>query len=168
MKKKFADFLKFRDTPLKFEDSEQEFDLKLPPIYKSFMSNFEGIYGDIIRNQEGELETLSYYQYVNKDGNDILFEDFLEIEKVFENHRNSDTWVANGVIPISSHSHGGTILVGYHISNMDKLYFEYDRGLELIEQDIFSFLGNLIFISESDDNKIVKKWGQDYWEKIEN
>ena len=158
--------MKFRESPLQTEDYEQELGLSLPPIYKSFITQFEGVFGDIIQNQRGELETLTYYQYLNREGEDLMFEDFLPIVEMFNNHKNSDSWVENGVIPISSHSHGGTILLGIHSSNMDKLFYEHDRGLEFIENDIFSFLRNLTFIMEQtvEKDKVIKKWDKEYWQ----
>jgi hypothetical protein len=161
--KRFASYLKFREAELAIDNLEKAYGILLPPIYKSFIQEFEGIYGDVYLDSNGELTTLTYYKY-EMNGADILFEDFMNVEEVLMYAKNCDTWVENNVIPISNHSHGGTILLGVGPNNSDKLFYEHDRGQVLIEENIFSFLRNLTFVLNiSSINHLYKNWGEDFW-----
>ena len=162
--------LKFSDEIPDLSKLEIEFNMKIPPVYKSFISNFKGIRGDIIKlNAEAELQTLTYYVYI-KDGIDTLFEGFMKIGDSLKWRKNSDSWIENNVMPIGQHSHGGCILVGVNSDNSDKIYYEHDSGVEPIESNIYSFLRNLEFVLV-DNYKletIFKNWGDEFWRIKEN
>ncbi|WCC46283.1 SMI1/KNR4 family protein [Tenacibaculum finnmarkense] len=165
-KPKFGNCLEFRNEIIDLEKIENKFGIKTPPIYRSFINNFKQITGEIvIDSTNNELKTLSYYVYKKSDGTDTLFEDFMPIEQSLENYDNSDSWIENKVIPIGNHSHGGGILIGIDSSNMDKIYYEYDSGVELIEPDIFSFIKNMTFVENEEGikNSIYKNWKDEYW-----
>ncbi|KAF9660122.1 SMI1/KNR4 family protein [Tenacibaculum sp. ZH5_bin.1] len=155
LNKDYATFLKFRKESLSLDLLEQEFNLRLPPIFRAFVQNFEGIIGDVYLDENNELQTLTYYKYEAHEikNMDLMFTDFLDIEQVFESYNNNDIWFDNGVVPITEHDHGGTILLGIREENQDKLYFEYSNGLEYIENNIFSFLKNLKFVFDYDEVK---------------
>lgn len=165
MKKSSAEFMKFRKSDIDLSELEKGFNLAIPPIYRSFVEVFDSIAGDIIKTESNHFETLSYFQYIDTKGNDLMFEGFMDIADSLMYRDNSDSWVENKVMPISSHSHGGTIVIGYSTENMDKLYFEYDQGLVLLENHIYSFIRNLNFVVLEDFPKasIFKNWGEDFW-----
>lgn len=165
MKKSSAEFMKFRKSDIDLSELEKGFNLAIPPIYRSFVEVFDSIAGDIIKAESNHLETLSYFRYVDAKGNDLMFEGFMDVADSLMYRDNSDSWVENKVMPISSHSHGGAIVIGYSTENMDKLYFEYDQGLVLLENHIYSFIRNLNFVVLEDFPKasIFKNWGEDFW-----
>ncbi|WP_010517971.1 SMI1/KNR4 family protein [Croceivirga radicis] len=165
IRKHFANFLKYRSEVLSVQGLEDEHGFKLPPVYKSFITQFEGVFGDVYMDSQEELQTLTYYEYYSEEGENLFFEDFLPVDNIFKYQSNSDSWVEHGVAPITEHSHGGTILLGIKENNLDKLYFEYERGLVLIEENIYSFLRNLKFTFEYSESKekLYKKWGEDFW-----
>ena len=167
IKKRFADFLEFRKSEINIEDLEKQYNCLLPPIYRSFVSTFEDVLGDVYITQKEELKTLTYFRYKSAtlSFEEILLEDFMKIEAVFECHRNNDFWIENEVFPITLHSHGGGIVVGAGSSNLDQLFFEHDSGLVWIEENIFSLIKNLEFVQIPDINfkSVYKIWGEDYW-----
>lgn len=165
MKKKSADYLFFRKNSKGLSKLEIRCNFFLPPIYRSFISEFETINGDVLKLSSGELVTLTYYRFLDKAGKDLAFENFTNIEDSIKNRNNTEEWIENKVMPISDHSHGGTILVGYSPENMDNLFFEHDEGLELIADNIYDFLGGLDFVVNQDfsDKPIYKKWGENFW-----
>lgn len=167
-KLKKGNCLIFRNDLINLTGLENKIGIKIPPIYRSFIKNFDGILGEIVLDDsKNELQTLSYYIYKKKDGEDILFEDFMPIDQSLINFDNSDSWIENKVMPIGNHSHGGGILVGIGVSNTDKIYYEHGNGIELIEPDIFSFIKNLIFLEndEIETKGIYKGWKDEYWRK---
>lgn len=145
-----ASFLIIRKTNIDISVLEEKYRLQLPPIYKSFIQCFEDVLGSAYKDKEGELHTLSYFKYYAKklDYEDLMFTGFMDVKEVFKNHKNTDTWVKNGLIPISEHDHGGVILVGIKENNLDKLFFEYSNGIQYIEKDIYSFVTNLTYPSD--------------------
>lgn len=163
----FANYLKFREVSIDLSILEEKYSLKLPPKFKSFVQNFEGVLGDVYLNWHGDLQTFSYCKYYahKLDNEDLQFTGFMQIEEVFESFTSSDSWIENGLIPISEHDHGGCILVGIREENQDKLYFEYSNGIEYIEVDIFSFIKNLSLEMEYKENlnDVYKNWGEKFW-----
>ena len=150
-KPKYGNCLKFRTAPLDLIKIEEQLTFHIPPIYRSFISNFEQLIGEIIKDPEtNELKTLSYYAYFKQDGEDIMFQDFMEIEDSITNRENVDVWIENKLMPIGEHDHGGCLLIGISPTNLDEIYYENDKGLELIEPDIFSFIKNLVFINSTE------------------
>ncbi len=166
MRRKFADFLFFRKNAIELSELEHKYGFLIPPIYRSFISAFETINGDVLQLKSGELVTLTYYRFLDETGKDLAFEDFMDIEDSIDNRNNTEEWIENKVIPISNHSHGGTILVGYSPENMDQLFFEHDEGLEPIADNIYEFLKDLDFVINQDFSSsfIYKKWGESFWQ----
>lgn len=164
IKKEYAGFLKFGNAKHRIEALEEKYEFYLPPIFKAFVTNFSAIHGDVIMTSSSQIHTLTYYSY-SIEGRDVLFEDFMEIENVFKYRNNSENWIENGVVPITLHSHGGTILLGVKQENSDKLFYEHDEGQILIEDNIFSFLRNLNFVCTEniDFEGIYKKWNENFW-----
>lgn len=165
MQKESADYLFFRRNAKELSKLEDKFGLLIPPIYRSFISVFETINGDVVRLQSDELVTLSYYRFLDEAGKDLAFEGFMDIEDSIENRNNTEEWVENKAMPISNHSHGGTIVIGYSPKNMDKIFFEHDEGLEPIADNIYTFLKDLDFVVNQDfsDRSIYKNWGENFW-----
>lgn len=164
--KRYATFLKYRKESFPVDKFEHEYGLELPPMYRLFVSQFEGLSGEVYMDELGVLQTLTYYEYKSKvlAGQNLFFEDFIPIENTFRYSRNSDSWIENGVVPISQHSHGGTILLGIQKNNLDKLYFEYERGVVFIEDNIYSFLRNLSFVLDYSGSveRLYKNWNEDF------
>ena len=166
-KKDFGSYLKFRKEGISLNPFEEKYGIDLPPVFKSFLTEFDGIVGDVYMDDSGEVLTLTYYEYhcIALGGKNLFFQDFIPIEDIFKYRSNSDTWVEHGVVPISEHSHGGTILLGIRNDNFDMLFFEYERGIVFIEPNIYSFLRNLNFVMEyaGSTKKLYKNWGEDFW-----
>lgn len=164
-KNTFASALKFRVNTLPINDFEREFGFNLPPVYRSFISDFEDVIGEIYIDNDGEFQTLTYFEYYSEEGKNLQFEDFLPIENTFKYAKNNDLWIENGVIPITKHSHGGCIVLGCNEDNLDQLFFENGGGLEFIENNVYEFIKNLQFTVEDDSllDKIYKNFGEDFW-----
>jgi hypothetical protein len=164
---KNAECLEFRTTTIDLDELELRYNLRLPPIYRAFIANFEDLRGQLIKVHD-ELETLTYYVYYTKDHSDTLFEDFLPIENSLKYRDSSDFWIEQGVMPIGRHSHGGGIVIGIREDNMDKIFYNHDSHFEFIEPNVFSFVRNLKWVeSDSKDfGKVYRNWNEDFW-KIE-
>lgn len=165
MKKSSAEFLKFRESEINLSELEERHQTLIPPIYRSFLEVFDSIKSDVIKLKSGSIDYLNYYQYFDGDGYDLLLEGIMDIESSLKYKDNAESWIENRLMPITSHSHGGTILLGYHDSNSDKLFFEYDEGPQLIENNIYTFLRKLRFKFNESYSKetLYKKWGENFW-----
>jgi len=165
MQKSSAEFIVFRKNELDILGLEERYGISVPPIYRSFIEVFDTILGDVVKLNSEELDTLSYYIYLDEKGNDSLFEDLMDLEDSLKFRNSSDIWVENSVMPITEHSHGGTILIGYSEANCDRLYYQYDDGLKFVENNIYTFLRNLRFeYNESYlKSNLYKNYGDDFW-----
>lgn len=162
-----ATLLRFRRTELRIEDIESTYGFSLPPVFRSFILTFDDLRGDIYRDPDGTLQTLTYFEYHARllNGRNLMFEDFMEVESMFKYCKNSDVWEENGAIPITSHSHGGTILLGISGEKTDNLFFEHGNGLQFIEENVYSFVKHLyrVLSYNGDTSRLYKKWGEDFW-----
>ncbi len=162
-----ASLLRFRRTDLRIEDIENTYGFSLPPVFRSFVLTFDDLRGDIYRDAEGNFQTLTYFEYHARllGGRNLMFENFIELENMFKYCKNSDVWEENEAIPITSHSHGGTILLGLSGDKTDKLFYEYGNGLQFIEETVYSFVKrlNCVIDYDGDTSRLYKNWGEDFW-----
>lgn len=153
-----------RKIPLSIGELQEKYGFQVPPVYASFVRNFDGLVGDVLRTVNGELYTLSYYVAKGTDDVDMLFENFLNIEKSIRYRNNVDLWVENKLMPVSSHSHGGAVLVGYGSDNMDKIFYDYNNEVPLIAEDIYDFIARMeVNVISKETENLIKRWGEDYW-----
>ena len=156
-----------RKSILDLNALEEQHGLILPPVYRSFISRFYDLSGQVFQGADGEHDTLSYFEYDARllGGKDLFFQGFMRVEEVFKYHKNSDLWVEEGVFPITHHDHGGTIVVGIAGDKADKLYFEHGNGLEFIEEHVYSFLRHLkpVMAFEGDQSRLYQNWSEGFW-----
>lgn len=168
---KDARFLELRETILETEELERIYGIKIPPIYKSFVSVFQNLKGEsFIDFKDGKPKTLGHYVYLKDGESDIMLDGFMAIEDSLKFRNNADTWVENNVMPIGHHPHGGVLMIGFSEENLDKVFFEHEQGVEYLESNILVFISKIKFklVSEVDLNEIIKGWSEEHWRKKEN
>ena len=169
--------LRFRDEILDISHLEAKYKLKLPPIYRSFITVFhndiEGNY--LYSTKEGFVTSFVQYILSNEikdsysDDDDFLaLESFKTPEELLRFGYEIQRWEEDKAY-IANHSFGGGLRVGIGQHNADEIYFEDEK----LADNIFEFLQNLIPIINEfsfpnlELNKIVKRIDRDVWEELE-
>ncbi|WP_299715188.1 SMI1/KNR4 family protein [uncultured Tenacibaculum sp.] len=173
------DFLLFREKKVEVFEFENTHNIKLPPIYKSFITNFkpyfdfstcldesDGTHKDFMTHIYSSIEKEKY----NIDDDELSFESFIDLEDLMK-YESQKQYVNNfSLIPISYHGHGGGLFVGLQKNNLDKIFYAIDSfEFELIADNIFELLSKFRLVTVDydfknlDTNKLYKNWHENFW-----
>ena len=158
-KRKFP-ILEFRDNRIDMEEIEKELGIKLPPIYRTFISNFEPEpkkqYAYLKRSEKEklfidtdyrQLTTLGYSRsdkkVIAEEDDELGFLSFKTIDTLLEFCIPEEDDMQN-MIFISEHESSDSLLVGIGSQNEDIVYLyselNEEKPVEIIANNIFDFL----------------------------
>jgi hypothetical protein len=156
---------------------EDQYNFKLPPLYKLFAESFylgeKHIYRETFYSSDyNEYFPCTTYNYYH-NGQNIGFSHFIEIPKAFEVYGSGglgDFMYENKFFPIAS-SDGNGLYLGTKTPDVDKIFWDRAnaREPELIANNIFEFVRGIQIkpvLSLYDDipfSQLFKKWGEDFW-----
>nr|WP_299030945.1 hypothetical protein [uncultured Tenacibaculum sp.] len=107
--------------------------------------------------------------YVIED-DELGFESFIDLEDLLK-YENQKSYVKNfDLMPISFHSHGGSLFVGMKQDNLDKIYYAIDSyEFKCLADNIFELLSKLKIVTVNydfeklDTNRLYKNWNKSFW-----
>lgn len=176
--KNLTNVLLFRKEILDIEKYEKQFDIALPPIFKSFYTVFEPYFGveKYKMNDESEIKTFTSTIYSSLDLDNYTFE---EDEFAFESFKSlpglftfepSNKDYAKDMLFIANHGYWGGLMVGIGKENSDKIFHNSGtKVVTFIADNIFELLQKMIVVEHEidgsliDTKKVYKNWGEDFW-----
>ena len=168
--------LTFRDEILDISELEEEYQVKLPPIYRSFLTVFVSDIGAnyLYSKEDGHVTSFVNYIYLDEEKDEYTEDDdilsfmyFKKPEKLFKEGKDGDEWEDDSVY-IAVHGYGGGLKLGMAEHNRDVIYLEETK----LAENIFEFLHKIVPIVNEDSfpdldlDKIVKKINKRDWEEI--
>ena len=171
------------DQQDRINDFESKSGIILPPVYKSFIINFNSqhILDDklLCYYNEQYSTTLQLYDAEYKTDSRVAMHDFWELEKILTNMKNIYNQEGDEKIGIDNYiglgecSNQGILLLGIAKVNSDEIFIEYhheEPRIVKIENNIFDFLRsynvelNLIDLpKETTKENLYKRWGEKFW-----
>jgi|GEM_PF-2502234 len=172
-------FLQFRQKIINVKELEEQYQINLPPIYKSFITVFKPHFAHIKykhRQQQGFGSFIvPLYSSIEKenysiDDDEFAFESFKEIDEVFSFPRSNKGYL-KGYLFIAHHGYSGGLLVGIEEHNKDKIYHNTDSTvIEYIAENIFELIQRIQLVKyhfreypEVNEADLYKLWGEDFW-----
>jgi len=172
-------FLQFRKTAIDISELEDRFGLQLPPIYKSFITNFLPFfkYHKIrLNNGAGGFHAIlaPCYNRTNEsplsiDDDELSFESFKEVDEMLDFNA-SHTRKPEGMLFIANHGYSGGLLLGIDESNRDCIYHKAEGGDIVFEaNNVFDIVRRLTYVEdqlgpvEVNSKQLYKNWGEDFW-----
>ncbi len=172
-------FLQFRDKVLDIDHLEEKYQIKLPPIFRSFITVFKPYFAHIKYKRKDKEEFGSFvvplYTQMEKenyssDDDELAFESFKEVEQILSFLPSNEEHL-EGYLFIANHGYWGGLLVGIGEENKDKIFWNSDdTTIHYMAENIFELLQKFQlvkyhFIEQPlvDENKLYKLWGEDFW-----
>ena len=178
--KNTLNFLQFRDEILNIEELEAKSNIKLPPIYRAFITTFKAYFPNFqfdLGESEEKVNLIfpKYFSGSSKqefsiNDNSICPMDFKEPEELLL-FDHDDMWAGweGDIIFIANHSYWGGLMLGIKDHNADKIYHQDGGPTKLIANNIFEFLKDVYYVEDSDDypnvdlSKLYRNWNENFW-----
>lgn len=177
--KNLVRFLQFRDKVLDVSSLEEKYGIKLPPIYRSFISVFKPYFAHHkVRktNQEGYqsfiipfYSSLELAEYTSDD-DELALESFKEVEELFS-FEPSNKGHLTDLLFIANHGYGGGLLVGIGENNKDQIFHNADSTVvNFMANNIFELIHKIGLVQYDfetppiDTSSLYKNWGEDFWQ----
>lgn len=170
---------KFRPEALNLSPMEEEYGVKLPPLYKLFLEIYsDGAHlGTTYYYDESPMHSFARIDYYSLDDKSryrgtYAFESFYSPKDMFKMYTElKGEWIDDeGYMYIAEHGWGTGFAVGIKEHNMDKIfYIPNAQEAFLLEENIFRFISKFEVIDESDElavfdfNKLYKNYGEVSW-----
>jgi len=180
IEKNMFSFLQFRDEILNIDKMEAEYNIKLPPIYRAFITTFKSYFQSfkIDDGRDGDkFEFISpkYFSGTSRqefsiDDNSICPIEFKEPEELLNVNKNH-MWAGwkGDTIFIAEHSYWGGLLLGIKKHNADIIYHIDDSSTRFIANNIFEFLKNIYYVQDTDEfpklklSNLYRNWDEKLW-----
>lgn len=182
----------FRPEALNLSPMEEEYGIKLPPLYKLFLEVYSdefmhpAIYlpdeknihpSTMLPNYKNKKHVLGQSDYYSlnddlKRRGKYAFEKFYEPKTFFEtaNDLKGEWETENGYMFIAKHGFDVGFAVGIKEHNLDKIFYIPDsEEAFLLEENIFKFISKFeVFLDpdllkESDLPKLYRNYGEKFW-----
>lgn len=178
--KNMLNFLQFRDEILNIDELEAKNNIKLPPVYKAFITTFKAHFPNFQFQLEEDKEKVNvifpkYFsgtsiQEFSIDDNSICPIIFKEPEELL-NFDKDDMWGGweGDIIFIADHSYWGGLMLGIKEHNADKIYHQDGGPTKLIANNIFEFLKDIYYVEDTDDfpnldlSNLYRNWDERFW-----
>jgi len=179
-------FLQFREKVLDVSFVEETYGVKLPPIYRSFISVFKPEFAFIkIKRPNEDYQGFIYPCYSTKvketytmDDDELMFSHFRSPEELFV-YGQSNVDHLKGYCLIAEHSYAGGLLVGIGEHNQDQIFHIADSAdISFMENNIFELIHRMGLVHDNmdppldpplvDTSKLYKNWGEDFWRMKED
>ncbi len=172
-------FLQFRDKILQIDDLETLYGLKLPPVYRAFITTYLPYFSNIQFEDSGSKNNFIYAMYPTEfgkeeytiDDNSICPEYFKEPKELLDIDEDDmyDGWNGN-LIFIAEHSYYGGLMLGIKEHNADKIYHRTDSSeITFVANNIFEFLQGVQYVQIPYDfpnlklSELYRKWDEKFW-----
>jgi hypothetical protein len=176
--KNILKFLQFRDKVLDIKELEDKYQIKLPPIYRSFITVFKPCFGHIkYKRKESEgfgSFVIPMYSSIEKenytsDDDELSFDFFKEADEMLSWPPSNEGYLKDYLF-IGNHGYSGGLLVGIGEENQDKIFHNTDNIIiSYIAENIFELLQKFRLTKYDfdtpsiDETKLYKLWGEDFW-----
>ena len=180
IEKNMFNFLQFRDEILNIDNIEADYNIKLPPIYRAFITTFkpyfnsfkidDGIDGDKFEFISPKYFSGSSKQEFSIDDNSICPMEFKEPHKLLNVSKNQ-MWAGweGDIIFIAEHSYYGGLMLGIKENNADKIYHNDGGSTTFIANNIFEFLKGIYYVKDTDEfpelklSDLYRNWDEKLW-----
>ena len=168
------------DKLVNLEELEQTYNIKIPPIYKSFLNMFYMEENDICIDRV-YVEDKNYkfdfsHIFSTYDPDDIIIVGLITIEKSLKRRKDiyspDSAVIQNGYIPFIDTVLDIVIHIGTQGEETDMVIFDYDGGdCRNMGINVFEFVQSLVLYEVKDEDMpfgikksdIYKNWGEDFW-----
>lgn len=172
-------FLQFRESVLDISELEEKHEIKLPPIYRSFITVFKPYFAHIKykftdRDGFGSFVVPIYSSQVKNiyshSDDELAFESFRNITQLFSCPRSNQGYLKDYLL-IASHGYAGGLLLGIGKENSDQIFHTADTTvIEPMANNIFELIQKFQLVDyhfieqpKVDEQQLYKLWGEDFW-----
>ncbi len=168
----------FRKEVLDIQDLEERYKIKLPPIFRAFITVFEPYFS---YEKYHKTESSKYIPFTNliyshleldnytAENDSFGLESFKEVEEMFT-FEPSNKGFLKDLLFIANHGYSGGLMVGIGAHNKDMIFHNSNsKIITFIAGNIFELIHKMIIVQDEiddpwiDTSKLYKNWGEDFW-----